>query len=191
MKRELGRNALHLAVLSAFAIAEPLFDLLGKTPEFFVVRGSTAGDVVFFALVVAFLPPLAVVAVEALVAWVSVRAMRWLHRLALAALAADVALQVVRKDVTGTVAAFAVAAVARASPSPLSACGVRGAQMFLTVLSPVPVLFVVIFLIRAPLGRAHVHRQDADDPAAEAPGARSSSSCSTSSPSRPCRGRIT
>ena len=58
MKRELGRNALHLAVLSAFAIAEPLFDLLGKTPEFFVVRGSTAGDVVFFALVVALVPPL-------------------------------------------------------------------------------------------------------------------------------------
>ena len=39
--------------------------------------------------------------------------MRWLHSLALAALAADVALQVVRKDVTGTVAAFVVAAVAR------------------------------------------------------------------------------
>ena len=48
MKRELWRNALHLSVLSAFAFAEPLFDLLGKTPEFFVVRGSTAGDVVFF-----------------------------------------------------------------------------------------------------------------------------------------------
>ena len=56
MKRELWRNALHLSVLSAFAFAEPLFDLLGKTPEFFVVRGSTAGDVVFFALVVGVLP---------------------------------------------------------------------------------------------------------------------------------------
>ena len=56
MKRELGRNALHLAVLSSFAIAEPLLDLLGRTPEFFVVRGSTAGDVIFFALVLTFAP---------------------------------------------------------------------------------------------------------------------------------------
>jgi hypothetical protein len=151
MKRELGRNALHLAVLSAFAFAEPLFDLLGKTPEFFVVRGSTAGDVVFFALVVAFFPPLAIVAVEAVVAWVSVRAMRWLHHAALASLAADVALQVVRKDVTGTDAAFAIAAVLGIAFAALSA-RMRGVQMFLTVLSPAPVIFVVIFLFRAPLG---------------------------------------
>jgi hypothetical protein len=111
MKRELGRNALHLSVLSAFAIAEPLFDLLGKTPEFFVVRGSTAGDVVFFALVWRSSRRSRSIAVEALVAWVSVRAMRWVHVLALAVLAADVALQVVRKDLAGTVPAFAVAAV--------------------------------------------------------------------------------
>ena len=151
MKRELWRNALHLSVLSAFAFAEPLFDLLGKTPEFFVVRGSTAGDVVFFALVVAFFPPLVLVAVEALVGRGSVQAMRWLHRLALAALAADVALQVVRKEVSGTVAAFAVAAVLGLAFAALYA-RMRGAQMFLTVLSPVPILFVAIFLLRMPLG---------------------------------------
>jgi hypothetical protein len=151
MKRELGRNALHLSVLSAFAFAEPLFDLLGKTPEFFVVRGSTAGDVVFFALVVVFFPPLAIVAVEALVAWVSLRAMRWLHLLALAALAADVVLQIVRKDVTATVPAFTVAAVLGIAFAALGT-RVRGLQMFLTVLSPVPILFIVIFLARVPLG---------------------------------------
>lgn len=151
MKRELGRNALHLSVLSAFAFAEPLFDLLGKTPEFFVVRGSTAGDVVFFALVVAFFPPLLIVAVEALVAWVSVRAMRGLHLLALAALAADVVLQIVRKDLSGTVPAFAVAAVLGIAFAALSA-RLRGLQMFLTVLSPVPIVFIVIFLARVPLG---------------------------------------
>ena len=77
--------------------------------------------------------------------------MRWLHHLALAGLAADVALQVVRKDVTGTVAAFAAAAVLGVAVAVLCA-RLRAAQMFLTVLSPVPVLFLVIFLFRAPLG---------------------------------------
>ena len=41
-------RGLHLLVLSAFAVAQPLFDLLGDTPEFFVVRGSTAWDIVVF-----------------------------------------------------------------------------------------------------------------------------------------------
>src|ERR1700722_4759840 len=86
MKRELGRNALHLGVLSSFAIAEPLLDLLGRTPEFFVVRGSTAGDVIFFALVLTFAPPLALLLVEAVVGRFSVVAMRWLHHLFVAAL---------------------------------------------------------------------------------------------------------
>ena len=47
----------HLFVLSAFALAEPLFDLLGKNAEFFGARGSTSWDVVLFALTLLFVPP--------------------------------------------------------------------------------------------------------------------------------------
>jgi hypothetical protein len=32
----------HLAVLSTFALAQPLFELLRKNPEFFAARGSPA-----------------------------------------------------------------------------------------------------------------------------------------------------
>ena len=46
----LGRRALELAVLCAFAFAQPLFDLLGRNPEFFAVRGSPSGDIVLFAV---------------------------------------------------------------------------------------------------------------------------------------------
>ena len=48
----------HLLAVSGFALARPLFDLLGKNAEFFAVRGSTAGDIVLFALVVTFVPAL-------------------------------------------------------------------------------------------------------------------------------------
>jgi hypothetical protein len=151
MKRELGRNALHLGVLSSFAIAEPLLDLLGRTPEFFVVRGSTAGDVIFFALALTFAPPLALVLVEAVVARVSVTAMRWFHNFFVAALAAVVAIQIVRKDLTGTIPVFVVAAVIGVAFAALC-IRTSGVRMFLTVLSPVPIIFVAIFLYRAPLG---------------------------------------
>ncbi len=47
--QQVAIRGLHLLVLSAFAVAQPLFDLLGDTPEFFVVRGSTTWDIVAFA----------------------------------------------------------------------------------------------------------------------------------------------
>ena len=49
--------------------------------------------------------------------------------------------------------------------------------MFLTVLSPVPIIFVAIFLVRAPLGELNVHRQDAVDRRRPSTPCRSCSSC--------------
>jgi hypothetical protein len=40
------RNGLHLAVLWAFAVVQPLLDLLGDNPDFFVARGNTSSDIV-------------------------------------------------------------------------------------------------------------------------------------------------
>ena len=59
--------ALHLLVLWAFAVAQPLFDLLGKNGEFFAARGSTRWDVVLFAFVLLFVPPAILTGIEALV----------------------------------------------------------------------------------------------------------------------------
>ena len=64
----LGRRALELAVLCAFALAQPLFDLLGRNPEFFAVRGSPGADIVLFAAGLVLLPPLVLTGVEALAA---------------------------------------------------------------------------------------------------------------------------
>ena len=62
----LGRRALELVALCGFAVAQPLFELLGDNPEFFAVRGSPGGDIVLFALALVVLPPLLLIAVEAL-----------------------------------------------------------------------------------------------------------------------------
>src|ERR671936_3185977 len=56
---------LHLLALCSFAVAQPLFDLLGKNPEFFVAHDSTRGDIVLFALALALGIPLLLLAVEA------------------------------------------------------------------------------------------------------------------------------
>src|SRR6185503_9520089 len=68
-----------LLAASGFALAQPLFDLLGKNAEFFAVRGSTPGDIVLFALVVTFGPALVLLAVELVVGAVSATAATVLH----------------------------------------------------------------------------------------------------------------
>src|SRR4051794_13963774 len=56
----------HLAVLSAFALAQPIFNLLGKNPEFFAARGSPPVDIITFGLFVVLLPPAILLGIELL-----------------------------------------------------------------------------------------------------------------------------
>jgi hypothetical protein len=135
-----------LAVLSAFALAEPLLDVLGKNPEFFAIRRSTSTQIVLFALAVTLLPPLALLAVELLVGVVSRAAADALHLVFVAGLVAVIALHVLTNDSSlSGAAALAIAAGA----------GVLGALLyrrappvgsFLTVLAPAPLIFLALFL---------------------------------------------
>ncbi len=49
---------LHLFGLSAFAIAQPLFDLLGRNPEFFTARNAAPGEVLILAIILVIAVPL-------------------------------------------------------------------------------------------------------------------------------------
>jgi hypothetical protein len=145
-----GVRLLHLLVLWAFAVAQPLFDLLGKTPEFFVVRGSKATDIVVFALVLALVPPLALWLAELALAAVAERAAAAAHLVFVAALASVVAVQVVRKPVHATVAVFVLAALVGIAFAAMYA-RTRAVPLFLTVLAPVPLVFLGLFLARSPI----------------------------------------
>ena len=57
---------LSLVAVGAFALAQPLLDLLGRNPEFFVARGFTALDVLVFPLLLLLLPGLASIPILAL-----------------------------------------------------------------------------------------------------------------------------
>src|ERR1044071_8428953 len=86
--REPAVRGAQLFAASGFALAQPLFDILGKNAEFFAVRGSTPGDIVLFALVVTFVPALVLWLVELVVGLVSARAATVLHLVFLGFLAA-------------------------------------------------------------------------------------------------------
>jgi hypothetical protein len=134
----LGRRALELAVLCAFAFAQPLFDLLGRNPEFFAVRGSPSGDIVFFAVGLVLLPPLVLTGVEALAGLAGPRALDAVHAVLVALLGALIAIQVVKRIgalSAGLDLAFALA-VGLAVAWGLAVRRGRVARTFVTVLSP-------------------------------------------------------
>ncbi len=74
-------RAVHLTAVWAYAVGQPVFSLLQANPEFLVVRGATRGEVIAFASILTFVPPLVAFAFEWLVSRVSRPAADVLHLL--------------------------------------------------------------------------------------------------------------
>jgi hypothetical protein len=140
--------ALHLAGLSALAVAQPLFDLLSRNVEFFAVRGSTRWDVILFAVGLVVLPPLLLLGIEALAGLAHGRAATVVHLVFLAALVGLLVLQAVRGL---GIAAVALAAAVGAAAAALYVRA-RPARMLLTVVGAAPLLVLGLFLI-SPVSR--------------------------------------
>jgi hypothetical protein len=146
-------RGLHLLVLSAFGVAQPLFDLLGDTPEFFVVRGSTTADIVAFALAVVLVPPALLLAVETLVSALNARAGALLHLVFVAFLAGIVAVQALKRVDALPGTAVIVGALALGAVLAFLYARQAGIRSVLTVLSPAPLLFLALFLVNSPLDK--------------------------------------
>ncbi|MSO41460.1 MAG: hypothetical protein EXQ70_06140 [Solirubrobacterales bacterium] len=143
--RLLLANILHLGVLWSFAVAKPLFDVLEGDPAFFVARDNTSADIIIFALALTILPPLAMVALEASVSrWRQVA--RNLHLAFVALLVAVLALQLIKGVSEGP--ALLVVLLAIATGAAFAVLYARGEflKAVLTVLSPIPVIFIALFL---------------------------------------------
>jgi hypothetical protein len=152
LREPAGRGA-QLFAASGFALAQPLFDILGKNAEFFAVRGSTPGDIVLFALVVTFVPALVLWLVELVVGAFSWRAATVLHHLFLGFLGAVFgAYALKRLGLEGTTALI-VGAVAIGIAIAVAAWYLRPARSFLTVLAAAPLVFLALFLFQSPTSK--------------------------------------
>ena len=127
-----------LFVLSGFAIAQPLLDVTGKSPDFFLFRRADRLDIVLLVLGVTLLPALAIWAVEVAVGLVSGTVRRFLHLAAIFGLFTLLAIQVAKKltDLRGPVL-VAIALVAGALAVVLYARQ-SWARLWLRYLAPAP-----------------------------------------------------
>ena len=145
--RPLLRNGLHLAVLSAFAFAQPLFDLLGKEPAFWAAHDSTRWEIVGFALLLVFGPALVLVLIEALAGLAGERVRDGLHLVFVALLASIVALTFVRGPAEDMRAGLVLLiSLAIGIGLALLYARTEGVRSFLSVLGIAPLLFLFLFL---------------------------------------------
>lgn len=139
------RDHLDIVTLWGFAVAQPLYDLLGRQPTFLVAHRVTAAALAGLVLSLSLALPLLLVAIEALAGALSTRLRAALHLGLVALLAALVALPPLAR------AALAPAAVPLAVAA---ACGLAFAQvyarwqplrLFVGILAPAILVFPLRF----------------------------------------------
>lgn len=140
---------LHVFVLSAFALAQPLYDVIRRNAEFFVAHEADRLDLVLLTLALSLAVPGVVAAAIWIAARVHPRAGTAAMLAAVAGFSALLALQALRAmrafaDANNEIS-FGVAAVVGAGAAWLYH-RFAGLRQTLTVLSPAIVLFPVLFL---------------------------------------------
>jgi sulfatase-like protein len=143
---------LHLGALSALAVAQPLFDLISKNPDFLVARALIGWQVVALGLVLVLVPPLLALGIEALVGLVSRPLRAGVHLLFVVLFVALFAIQAL-KDIAPSASSGVLILVAAALAVAAAAAYARasGLRSFVTVLSPAPAVFLAVFLFFSPV----------------------------------------
>ena len=133
--------------LAAIAIAQPIFEVVSNSPEFFAARGTPAMTAVVAVVAICFGVPLVLLGIEWAIRHVSPRAAAVVHGVALALLSAAVVMPLFRRGdmlmspwdaLISSLVGVVVALVAARS---------RSARQFLTALSPAALVVPTLFLL--------------------------------------------
>lgn len=152
----------HIAALWALAVAQPLFDLLGRNPDFFVARGNTAGDIIAFAFAFTLAPPALILAAEALAARVSPRARWGLHLAILGLLGAVFAMVGLKHLMTGPAGLMVALALAIGAGAALAYDRGGFLRSLLDVLVPAPLIVLGVFLLFSDSSELVLPREDVE-----------------------------
>jgi hypothetical protein len=137
---------LNLAVLWTFAVAQPLFDLLKDNPEFFAARGSTGFDIVSFSVLLVVIPPLLLLGIELLLGLIRPEVRTGAHIVFIGVLVALIAGQALKKSIDASDGVLIALALVVGAAIAVLWARAEPVRSFLNVLSPVPLVFLLLFL---------------------------------------------
>lgn len=150
--RTLLLGGLHIFALSALALAQQLFGLLGSNAEFFVARESRAIDIWFLIMVVLAVIPAMILLGESIVMWLSPSVYRYVQAAAIGLLAALFALQVAKQlfEAPWAVVLLGLGAGMGVGINYFNRAGFR---RFFTWLAPAPLVIAGLFVLATPVSR--------------------------------------
>ena len=144
--RGVARDGAQLAGLCGLAVAQPLFDLLGRNAEFFAARGATRWQILGFALALVAAPPAALLLLEVAAGLVSPRLRRQLHVFLVGVLGGAFVLVAIRRAAMHPALPIAAAAACGAAVAG-AYVRLRAARAILTALAAAPLLFLGLFAL--------------------------------------------
>lgn len=144
-------DSLHIATLSAFALAQPLFDLLGRNPEFFTVRHIAPVDIIALALMLSLGPGILYLPLALAAERLMPRGYRYLHLVAVAALTFLIVLPAMHQGLgLGPWLSIAIG-LSIALTGMLAYRRYAAGRRFLSLLTPAVLLFPGLFLLHSPV----------------------------------------
>ena len=150
-RRRAWTESLHVWVLVSFAVAQPLYDLLGTQAEFFVFQNAGRVEILVLVVALSGLLPLALVGVERLAGLVGLRTERGVHYAVVAVGVALTVLPALRPvEAVPGIALMYAALVLGAGVAVLYA-RFGAVRLFFTLLAPAVVVFPVMFLAASPV----------------------------------------
>ena len=144
-------EALHVWVVASFAVAQPLYDLLGKQAEFFIFQNAGRAEILGLVVVLSGLAPLVLVAVVRLAGLVGPRDGRRIHQTILAVGVALTVLPALRpvEVVPGIV--LVLAALALGAGVAVLYARLGAVRLFFTLLAPGVIVFPGLFVTASPV----------------------------------------
>ena len=144
-----GVRILHVTVLGWVAVAQPMYDLLGRNADFFVARRSQPTEVVLFAVLLLLAAP-AVAGGLHVLSWVAGQDRIRVHTVLVGALVAVMAMPALAKTSLPTVVAIAVA-LALGGAGAAAYRVTPGVRLLLTLAVPLPLVAAGWFLLGSPV----------------------------------------
>ena len=144
-------HSLHIATLFAFAVAQPLFDLAGRHPEFLVAHGMRTTSLVIFVLALALAFPITVCLLLLLLGKLSQRLESWMAALLVGLLSGVLALQVFARTIPAPGPLLVTEAVGLGLGVAWLYTNSSQVRLFLTVLSPSILIFPLMFIFSSRL----------------------------------------
>lgn len=150
VKREVLYGA-ELAALAGFAFVQPLLDVMGRAPDYFLFRAAGRREILLFVVAIVVVPLATLCGVGLVTRLAGGRVRRGAHRAAVAALLLLVAVHATKIITPWRGVALGVAAVVVAAAVWAAYLRLSPVASWFRFLSPAPVVFALLFLLFSPV----------------------------------------